>query len=143
MTHRVIPLTLGLLLSAIQPGFAQMSVPQLVFDGAEKYLSGGQPFTRYKFKVLNATAFSSTLFAPAPDLPPCGNNKNSARSWVDIYTGTKRLNGFCALKSPEELNGLWFAVPGSQAPPPWVYFTLTDRQSNQIVTSNPVTIPAQ
>jgi hypothetical protein len=61
--------------------------------------------------------------------------------WIDIYSGVTRLYGFCALQKPADMEGLWFAIPGAQAPPPWVYIIVTDRQLKQTVTSNPVIIP--
>jgi hypothetical protein len=83
------------------------------------------------------------MFEVAPDLPPCGLNKNAARSWVDIYARDgKRLNGFCALKFPNELRSLWFAVPREQAPPDLVYVVINDRQLNMQFKSNLVSTSA-
>src|SRR2546428_4060234 len=85
--------------------------PQLVFAGTEDYAAGGKQWTRYKLSVCNRSEYPDAMFAPAPDLPPCGRNTKSARSWVDIYSRDgKRLYGFCALGSSDNLKLLWFAV---------------------------------
>ncbi len=143
MRARNILLAAGLLLAATRPGLAQMPVPLLAFEGVEDFESGGQPYTRYLLKVANAGAFASDLFVPAPKLPPCGLNKNAARSWVDIYSGMTRLNGFCALANPTDMDGIWFVAPRAGPRPAWVYIVVTDRQTQQRVMSNPVTIPAK
>ena len=59
--------------------------------------SGGQ-YTRYLLAVVNRAAYPADLFQVASDLPPCGSNSNSARTWVDIYDqDDNRIYGFCAL----------------------------------------------
>ncbi|WP_190342706.1 hypothetical protein [Leptolyngbya sp. FACHB-36] len=117
--------------------------PQLQLKGTETYEAGGKQWTRYLLSVSNRSAFPNDLFAPAPDLPPCGQNRNSARTWVDIYAqGGAYLYGFCALSSANDLNGLWFAVAKDQSPPASVYITLNDRQLKRLYTSNPVSTAA-
>jgi hypothetical protein len=116
----------------------KLPTPQLVFAGTEDYEANGQQWTRYKLALLNRSAYDSNLFTAAPDLPPCGTNQNSARTWVDIFNrqGRKRIYGFCALKGPAELGHLWFAIEKGTAPPESVYVTLTDRRTNTKVVSN-------
>jgi len=97
--------------------------------------------------VTNYQDFPAAMFAPAPNLPPCGINKNSSRTWVDIYYNDlktqqpHRIYGFCALGSPQDLQNLWFAVPTGQHPPSLVYVVLNDRATNKKYVSNPVNIP--
>jgi hypothetical protein len=141
MRHDRILLTIGLLSLATLPAMAKMPVPKLVFVGVEKFGALGEPFTRYDLKITNADAFAPKLFVPAPNLPPCGRNANSARAWVDVYHGATRLNGFCALASPADMSDLWFAVDGGETPPGWVTIEVSDRQTNQTVRSNRVVIP--
>jgi len=115
-----------------------LPTPQLVFAGTEDYEANGQQWTKYKLALLNRSAYESELFTAAPDLPPCGTNQNSARTWVDIFNrqGRKRIYGFCAFKGPAELGHLWFAIEKGTAPPESVYVTITDRRTNTKVVSN-------
>ena len=72
--------------------------PVLFLVTQEYYTAGGTDFVRYRYDVMNKDAYPAEMFAPAPGLPPCGANKNSSRSWVDIFDSRgKRLYGFCAL----------------------------------------------
>lgn len=119
-----------------------LPTPQVEFGGTEDYEVAGKQWTKYKLALRNRAAYANELFTPAPDLPPCGDNKNSSRTWVDIYNrqGRKRLYGFCALKAPTELGYLWFAVEKGSTPPESVYLTITDRLTNTKATSNVVVI---
>jgi hypothetical protein len=78
--------------------------------------------------VSNYAEYSADLFEAAPNLPPCGRNTRAARTWVEIF-GDKdeRIYGFCALKSPAELQQIWFAVPDGASPPKWVRVEIRDR----------------
>jgi hypothetical protein len=111
--------------------------PVLYFRLSEPHQVGGKNFIRYRFAILNKEAFPRELFAPAPALPPCGTNANASRTWVDVYTQNgKRLNGFCALGSPNDLNGIWFSMDVDELPPSWIYIELNDRQTNTKYKSN-------
>ncbi len=111
--------------------------PVLHYLGHEHYSTGAGVFIRYRFEVANKAAFPAALFAPAPNLPPCGNNTNSSRTWLDFFgQDGRRLYGFCALGSPADLGTIWFALPPGQDPPNWVYVELNDRQTNQRYRSN-------
>jgi hypothetical protein len=110
--------------------------PQIQITGSEDYETGGQAFTRYRISVTNRASYPDSLFAAAPDLPPCGLNANSSRTWVDIHDGDgNRLYGFCALGEADSLGGLWFALPRGTPPPDCVSVTLTDRRCQQSYTS--------
>lgn len=119
-----------------------LPTPQLKFAGTEDYEANGQKWTRYKLALVNRSAYADELFTAAPDLPPCGTNENSARTWVDIYNreGRKRIYGFCALKGPAELGHLWFAVAQGTPPPASVYITILDRRAKIRTTSNIVAL---
>lgn len=111
--------------------------PVLYLVGYELYEAGGKQFKRYQYAVENFTAYPDSMFAAAPDLPPCGENKESSRTWVDIYQQDgKRLYGFCALGKSAGLNGLWFSLEPDALPPSWVYVELTDRKTNTKYKSN-------
>ena len=117
-----------------EPGFP---VPLVVVTAAKNYQARGQQFTRYHLKVANWSEFPDELFEPAPYLPPCGLNKNSSRTWVDIYAenGT-RLYGFCGFRSPTDLTRISFAVPEGRTPPARVYIVLNDRLRRITYKSN-------
>jgi hypothetical protein len=111
--------------------------PMLVFLGPEYSTSGGKNIIRYYFDVANKDQYPADLFETSPSLPPCGTNKNAARTWVDIYDQSgKRLNGFCALAKPGDLNRIWFAMDEEQVPPSWVYIELNDRKTSTKYKSN-------
>ncbi len=118
-----------------------LPAPQLVFLGTEQYDNDGYRGTRYLLSVTNRSEYPVELFAPAPDLPPCGLNTNASRTWVEIYeAGGRRLYGFCALSDPEHMDGLWFGVPEGTVPPSAVYITLEDRLLGLTYTSNTVSL---
>ncbi|MFL6282424.1 MAG: hypothetical protein ACJ74Q_04585 [Pyrinomonadaceae bacterium] len=111
--------------------------PVLVLSGTEPYQAGGKSFVRYKYLVFNSSEYPDSLFAAAPNLPPCGKNTKSSRTWVDIYDQSgKRLYGFCALGKASDLNELWFALEEGVVPPSWVYIELTDRTDSTKYKSN-------
>jgi hypothetical protein len=123
-----------LLLVSAQLVLAQNPVlpsPVLVYLGPEYYEANGKQYTRYRYTIDNLDRYPAELFAPSPNLPPCGVNTRSARTWVDFYDSSgRRLYGFCALSGPEALNGIWFALETDIVPPSWVYVEFTDRSTN-------------
>ena len=111
--------------------------PVLYFLGTEPFQSGGKHLIRYNYDVLNKADYPASLFAAAPDLPPCGKNTKASRTWVDFYGQQgKRLNGFCSLSKPSELGSIWFAMEEGVVPPSYVYIELNDRQTNTKYKSN-------
>ncbi|MDQ4087588.1 MAG: hypothetical protein M3177_06220 [Pseudomonadota bacterium] len=111
--------------------------PVLYLKGIEAYTVRGTNFIRYRYDVLNKEDFPADLFAAAPSLPPCGNNANSSRTWVDFFDKSgDRLYGFCALGSTSSLGSIWFALPEGQVPPSWVYIEMRDRQTGTVYRSN-------
>ena len=117
--------------------------PQLSLKGTEEYEVRGKSFTRYRLTIENHAAFANEMFRAAPNLPPCGKNKNSARTWVDIMSSDgKRLYGFCAFSSAESLTQLWFAVSAGSTAPKGVYVVLNDREKGVKHKSNTIVIKA-
>ena len=133
----------AMMMAAVGPApdaTAQTALPNpiLYLTGMQPYTTAGGSFIRYSYDVLNKDQYPAALFAAAPTLPPCGNNTNSARTWVDFFehpTG-RRLYGFCALGNPSNLGSIWFASEEGTIPPSWVYVEITDRQTNQKYRSN-------
>jgi hypothetical protein len=111
--------------------------PVLYMTGQEFVQTNGKEFIRYHYDVLNKADYPAAMFAPAPDLPPCGANTKSSRTWIDIYDSRgKRLYGFCAISKPSGLNEIWFALEPNVVPPRYVYIELMDRQTNIKYKSN-------
>jgi hypothetical protein len=138
---RRIALAVGtlMLVLAVQ-GVASAQVlpnPVLYFVGAEYVTIGGKEMVRYHYDVLNKDRYPNELFAQSPELPPCGTNTKSARTWVDIYTQTgKRLHGFCDLGKPYDLGKIWFALEADVIPPSYIYIELNDRKTSTKYKSN-------
>jgi len=127
------------LMLAIHSAIAAQSLPNpvLAFIRQETIEKDGKQTIRYYFEVANKNTYPAEIFAPAPGLPPCGQNANSSRTWIDILDQRgKRLNGFCNLTKREDLDKLWFSLPGDEVPPSWVYIEFTDRQTNTKYKSN-------
>jgi hypothetical protein len=119
------------------PALAALPNPVIYLIGDEYYTAGGKNFVRHRYDVFNKDQYPAELFVAAPALPPCGNNTNSARSWVDIFDQSgKRLYGFCALGKTGDLGSIWFATEESTIPPSWIYIVITDRQTNIKYRSN-------
>lgn len=115
--------------------------PKLALTGTEDYSVGNKQFTRYKLAVTNWNLYPAELFNAAPDLPPCGFNTESSRTWVNIYDQDDNdIYGFCALNSPGNLMDIWFAVERGNVPPEAVYVVLNDRRCNLNYRSNLVSI---
>ena len=112
--------------------------PVLYLTHLEYFTLNGQNLVRYRYDVFNKDQYPAAMFAAAPGLPPCGNNANSSRSWVEFFENrtNRRLQGFCALGTPANLNGIWFALPEGQVPPSYVYIKIVDRQTNTTYQSN-------
>ena len=131
---------LAALVAISSPGAAQAPPPPnpvLYLLGTEAYTVNGNNFIRYRYDVFNKELYPAAMFAAAPSLPPCGNNTNASRSWVDFYDQTgKRLYGFCALGSPSDLGRIWFATEEGTVPPSYVYIEITDRQTGIKYKSN-------
>jgi hypothetical protein len=121
------------------PAIAQTALPNpvLYLTNTEAYTANGKNWIRYKYDVFNKASYPAELFAAAPALPPCGANTNASRSWVDFFDQSgKRLYGFCALGSPSNLGGIWFAAEEGTIPPSWIYIEIIDRQTNKRYRSN-------
>lgn len=134
----------GALLLAASASLAQSGPiparPDLRLLRAEIYSGGGgQTFVRWNFDVANKAAYPAEMFTPARDLPPCGSNTNSARTWVDFFdSNDNRIYGFCALTGSDQLGRIWFATPLEQPAPSGVYVVFNDRRTNRLYRSEVV-----
>ena len=112
--------------------------PQLEFIGIETY--GNR--TRYKLIVTNWTKYPNELFAPSPDLSPCGSKPDASRTWVYLEDQNGHIfSVFCALSKSEHLaTTLEFEKKANEAPPSSVRIILKDRLCNREYRSNLATI---
>jgi hypothetical protein len=122
--------------AAVDPG----PNPVLAFTGTEVYSVDNSNFVRYKLAVTNYQAYPAEMFAPAPNLPPCGLNTNASRTWVNVYDASNNsyIYGFCGFEKPSDLLLIWFAEPVGTPPPLQVYITLVDRATGVTYMSNNV-----
>ena len=124
-------------LATMAQGTKPIPNPVLVLTGTETYQASGKTFIRYNYSVFNLDAFPNSLFEAAPTLPPCGTNTKASRTWVDVYQQSgKRLYGFCAFRSNQDLGKIWFALEEGVVPPSWIYIELNDRQTQTKYKSN-------
>ncbi|GJQ60940.1 MAG: hypothetical protein D8M57_19890 [Candidatus Scalindua sp. AMX11] len=122
---------------------ATPETPVLEFLGTQDYVANGINYVSYKLSITNRSMFPEDLFFLNSDLPPCGSNYNSSRTWVKIYNteDDSYIYGYCAFTSPEQLGQISFAVIQGGTPPAEVYVVLQDRLENIIYTSNSISIP--
>ena len=137
-TLLLIPVLVGVMLATQRVASAPpLPNPVLYLMGIEAFQQGGKQFIRYKYDVDNKASYPADMFAAAPALPPCGANTKASRTWVDIFDSRgKRLYGFCAFKSPGDLNQIWFGLEEGVVPPSYIYIEMKDRQTNTIYKSN-------
>ena len=141
LKNKLFQITFGLLCLLIfsNINFAQIKIPspKLVFDGTEEYENGQISHTIYWLSVENRDDFPDETFEIASDLPPCGKNTNASRSWIEVRgSGNQRLNSFCGIKSPIELNKLSFSLQKGAKPPKFVYLLMVDRRTGKKYSSN-------
>ena len=144
LTKRILILLSTMFLITMSSNTALRAVPQpvlpnpvLYLTGTEVYSANGKTWVRYQYDVFNKVAYPDAMFAPAPELPPCGLNTKSSRTWVDFFDSRgKRLYGFCALGKAANLAGIWFALEDGVVPPSYVYIEMNDRQTNTKYKSN-------
>lgn len=136
----VLAMGLAAMLATAFPAGAQTASiprPELQLKALERYTASGQEWVRYTYDVTNKSAYPAELFVASPDLPPCGLNMKASRTWIDFFDQSgKRLYGFCALGSPDDLGHIWFAVRLGTPPPASVYIEMMDRKKQMKVRSN-------
>ncbi len=130
-------------------GAKAQTTPNLILIGTEPYIDYyGNQYVSYNLAIENWNAFPNELFKSAPDLPPCGLNKNASRTWVDIYNASNDnyIYGFCALSASVSLTHIWFGVKQGLNPPNGVYVVIDDRRTNtkyrsNIISTSPIPTP--
>ena len=126
------------LLAAAETTFAQQFQPQtplgapiLAFGGTQTYQANGKVYVRYCLPVVNRQMFPNHLFEWT------GARKNPSRTWVHVLDQRgRRLYGFTALRSAQDLGQIWFSVKLGERPPTAVYIELRDRLTGRRYRSN-------
>ena len=127
-----------------EPDLPALPDPDLEIEGARVDTGGdGRLYTYFDLAVVNWADYPVELFAPAPELEPCGLNKSASRTWVGIVNAedSSQIYGFCGLAAPEDLVRIWFAVPFGSPPPSGVYVEIWDRLLERSGVSNTVVPP--
>jgi hypothetical protein len=115
--------------------------PEIRLVGVEDRVSNGYAVKAYEIEVVNRAEYSNDLFMEAPVLPPCGQNANAARAWINIYGDREiRLQGWCNIKENGELASLRFNLPADRPQPKTMFINLIDRLEGIIVRSNTIKI---
>ncbi len=109
---------------------SDLATPEITFDNID--VDG-----RVYIPVTNWEDYPDEIFEAAPDLPACGQNTNSSRTWVDIYDADTdtRIYGFCALGDNEDLQGIWFSPGNTEGN---VYIIINDRRCEKTYKSNTI-----
>lgn len=133
----------GLVYGGVAQAMGEHPLPLATHTSTQTYTWGGKTYERYFLRVENRTEYPQELFDPAPTLPPCGSNTNASRTWVRIYDAAddSYVYGYCALGSPANMTGLWFAREQGTAPAA-VYLVLHDRATGRDYRSNRIPIPS-
>lgn len=99
----------------------------------------GVAYNMFTFGISNWKNFQDELFVAAPDLPACGTNKNSSRTWLTIYDfqTDKPFNSNCGFTKSEDMKSFDFNIE-SRNLPDCVYITLADRATDKVYKSNAV-----
>lgn len=115
--------------------------PNIKLASKKAYSTGAGSFVRYNIPVTNSAVYPNFLFDAAPQLPACGANPNSARTWVDIFDErNNRIYGFCALGKSADLKTIWFSVKRGHKAPKRVRIVMHDRGCNKKYASNWISI---
>jgi hypothetical protein len=115
--------------------------PILSIEGIRNKLVNGTQTFNYMFDVNNYFYYPNSMFAPSSNLPACGANTNSSRTWVDfINQNNQRLYGFCALGESKNLNDIWIGGPTANNHATGIKIIMDDRLCQKYYTSNMVSV---
>ena len=130
-----------LTVSAVAAVGQEMPKPELRYVRSDEVTISGGRFRVYTIEITNRSEISDEFFAVSPDLPPCGSNTNASRTWINIYIdGSKRIYGYCAIRSNAELSSLKFSVPADSPQPTEIFVDFVDRREGRQVKSNKVSV---
>ena len=120
-----------------------MPIPKLVFSHIYLHPIGEHKAVWFYMTISNWADYPDELFEAAPNLPPCGANTNSSRTWVNIKNSSDNsfVYGYCGFNSPSWLRQIHLPTIMGESPPPWVYVTVWDRLNNKNYRSNSISLP--
>lgn len=102
----------------------------------------GEPYIEITLKVTNWKSFNPALFAPSPDLPPCGESTKAPRTWVGIFgnqggndANLKQIGNHCGIFDPEGLQKIIFNVERGKVPS-GLLIKLSDQKTGKVYPSN-------
>jgi peroxiredoxin/Flp pilus assembly protein TadD len=117
--------------------------PVLEVKSTERYEWQGRAMARIYLSIRNWPALPKDLFEPSPDLPPCGLNTNSARTWLAVRsTEGRQLAGLCALRGTHALENIVIPLPPEHLGRTSIFITMHDRRTNSTYRSNVVPLPS-
>jgi hypothetical protein len=116
--------------------------PVLALQEIRPDVVGDLPRNFYELDVTNNASFPDAMFVQSPELPPCGLNTTSSRTWVEIFVNGSRYYGFCALNSGGGLNLIYFVWDPALPPPTSAYIQVIDRKCGITYQSNQISLPA-
>jgi len=95
---------------------------------------------RVYIPVVNWSSYPDALFRRAPELPPCGLNTSSSRTWVEIYDAdtNQRIFGHCSIYSSSGLKNIWFRSSTNSGR---VYIIMNDRACGKTYKSSTILWP--
>ena len=128
------------MLSVVSAAGQDLPKPDLRFVRATDTEVNGKPYRMYEIEIVNRADFSDELFVQSPNLPPCGRNTNSSRTWINIYIDNKnRIYGHCGISSNGELSSLKFNV-SADIKLTKISVDFVDRREGKVVHSNTVDV---
>src|SRR5687768_6327570 len=128
-----------IMLSAVTALGQDLPKPDLRFVRSDEVVNNGHPMRMFTIEIVNRSEFADELFAASPDLPPCGKNANSSRTWINIYIDDRRIYGHCAISSNAELSSLKFNV-SADTKVTKISVDFVDRREGKVVRSNSVEV---
>lgn len=85
------------------------------------------------------------VFAPAPDLPPCGANSNSSRAWIEIVEANSGqvLQLVCDARDLNDLQSVRLEIETSEPLSLSIRVVVNDRQTGKLYVSETVLVSVQ
>ena len=115
--------------------------PQLRLVAVTDHVNNGHEVKIYEIEVVNRDEFDNDLFIDAPVLPPCGENANASRTWMNVYRENKRrVYGWCVIPSSAALASLKFMIPAADPQPKKISIDMVDRAEGKVARSNIIKI---
>lgn len=138
--------------SAQRPENPQIKLPPLLlpkpvlewekFEANVKDYDNKPAAAAITFGFANWEKYSNILFAPSPELPACGANKEAARMFIDIYDfqTDKYLYRWCGLVEAKNIKTKTLYIYPQQTTPKCIYAVFDDRKTGRKISSNSINV---